>query len=93
MLSLEEHPFHMDQSTIGMTWAQVGQVDLFWTNIGVKVYGIRFLMERTIFVKYFMKKKGNFDLTKISVGVIFPTTLVEIYWPRVSCDKASISQY
>ena len=31
-----EGTWHMDQSTPEMTWAQVGQVDLFWTNIGGK---------------------------------------------------------
>ena len=27
----------MDQSTLEMTWAWVGQVDLFWTNIDGKL--------------------------------------------------------
>ena len=31
-----EGTWHMDQSTLEMTWAQVGQVDLFWTKIGGK---------------------------------------------------------
>ena len=31
-----EGTWPMDQSTLGMTWAWVGQVDLFWTNIGGK---------------------------------------------------------
>ena len=50
-------------------------------------------MKRTGLVRYFMQIKGNFDLTRISLVVIFPTTLVEIYWPSVSYDKARISQY
>ena len=31
-----EGTWPMDQSTLERTWAWVGQVDLFWTNIGKK---------------------------------------------------------
>ena len=31
-----EGTWPMEQSTLEKTWAQVGQVDLFWTNIGEK---------------------------------------------------------
>ena len=31
-----EGTWPMDQSTLKKTWAWVGQVDLFWTNIGGK---------------------------------------------------------
>ena len=61
-------------------------------KITVKVYGIGFLIERTGLVRYFMQIKGNFDLTVVSLGVVIPTTLMEIVWPRVSYDKARISQ-
>ena len=61
-------------------------------KITVKVYGIGFLIERTGLVRYFMQIKGNFDLTVVSLGVVIPTTLTEIVWPRVSYDKARISQ-
>ena len=48
----------MDQSTLEMTWAQEGYVDLFWTKIGgkylmlglkieIKVIGNGLLVERT----------------------------------------------
>ena len=53
-----EGTWHMDQSTLEMTWAQAGQVDLFWTKIGgkylmlglkieIKVIGNGLLVERT----------------------------------------------
>ena len=61
-------------------------------KITVKVYGIGFLIERTGLVRYFMQIKGNFDLTVVSLGVIIPTTLKEIVWPKCGCDKARISQ-
>ena len=94
----------MEQSTLGKTWAWVGQVDLFWTNIGekyltwgstitVKVYSIGFLVELVGLVRYYMQIKGNFDLTVISTGVTIPTTLREIDWPKASCDKASFSLF
>ena len=53
-------------------------------KITVKVYGIGFLIERTGLVRYFMQIKRNFDLTVVSLGVVIPTTLMEIVWPRVS---------
>ena len=31
-----EGTWPMEQSTLEKTWARVGQVDLFWTNIGKK---------------------------------------------------------
>ena len=31
-----EGTWPMEQSTLEKTWARVGQVDLFWTNIGGK---------------------------------------------------------
>ena len=31
-----EGTWPMEQSTLEKTWAWVGQVDLFWTNIGEK---------------------------------------------------------
>ena len=40
-----------------------------------------------------MQIKGNFDLTVVSLGVIIPTTLMEIVWPRVSYDNASFSLF
>ena len=40
-----------------------------------------------------MQIKGNFDLTVVSLGVIIPTTLKEIVWPRVSYDKANFSLF
>ena len=66
----------MDQSTLERTWAWVGQVDLFWTNIGrkqltwvltivAKVYGIGFLVELAGLVRYYMQINGNFDLTVV----------------------------
>ena len=61
-------------------------------KITVKVYGIGFLIERTGLVRYFMQIKGNFNLTVVSLGVVIPTTLMEIVWPRVSYDKSRISQ-
>ena len=91
----------MEQSTLEKTWAWVGQVHLFWTNIGekwgstitIKVNGIRFLVELVGLVRYYMQIKGNFDLTVISTGVTIPTTLREIGWPKASCDKASFSLF
>ena len=94
----------MEQSTLEKAWAWVGQVDLFWTNIGeeyltwgskitVKVYGIRFLVELVGLVLYYIQIKGNFDLTVIFTGVTIPTTLREIDWPMASCDKASFSLF
>ena len=94
----------MEQSTLERTCAQVGQVDLSWTNIGkknltwgfkitVKVYGIGFLVKLVGLVRYYMQIKGNFDLTVFSTGVTIPTTLREIDWPKASCDKASFSQF
>ena len=50
-------------------------------------------MERTGLMRYFMQIKGNFDLTVVSLVVIFPTTLMEIVWPRVSYNKASFSLF
>ena len=78
--------------------AQVGQVDLFWTNIGkklltwgfkitVKVYGIGFLVELVGLVRYYMQIKGNFDLTVFSTGVTIPTTLREI-GPRLVAPRS-----
>ena len=50
-------------------------------------------MELIGLVRYYTQIKGNFDLTMISTGVIIPTTLREIDWPRASCDKASFSLF
>ena len=50
-------------------------------------------MELIGLVRYYMQIKGNFDLTMISTGVIIPTTLREIDWPKASCDKASFSLF
>ena len=50
-------------------------------------------MERAGLVRYFMQIKGNFDLTVVSLEVIIPTTLREIGWPMVSCNKASFSLF
>ena len=97
-----EGTWPMGQSTLEKAWAWVGQVDLFWTNIGekqptwgftitAKVYGIGFLVELTRLVRYYMQIKGNFDLTVVSTGVAIPTTLREIDWPKASCAKASFS--
>ena len=94
----------MEQSTLEKTWSLVGQVDLFWTNIGekqltwgskitTKVYGIGFLVELVGLVRYYIQIKGNFDLTVVSTGVTTPTTLREIDWPKASCDKASFSLF
>ena len=94
----------MEQSTLGKTWAWVGQVDLFQTYIGekslawgstitAKVHGIGFLVELVGLVRYYMQIKGNFDLTVISTEVTIPTTLREIGWPKASCDKASFSLF
>ena len=55
------------------TWAWVGQVDLFLTNIGpemlqlgikieVKVIGDGFLEERAVMARFSVLLKGNFDL-------------------------------
>ena len=55
------------------TWAWVGQVDLFLTNIGpkmlqlgikirVKVLGDGFLEEMAVMARLLMLLKGNFDL-------------------------------
>ena len=55
------------------TWAWVGQVDLFLTNIGpkilqlgikiqVKVTGNRFLKERAVLAMFSVVLKGNFNL-------------------------------
>ena len=55
------------------TWAWVGQVDLFLTNIGpkilqlgikiqVKVTGNRFLEGRAVLTMFSVVLKGNFDL-------------------------------
>ena len=62
-------------------------------KITVKVYGIGFLVELVGLVRYYMQIKGNFDLTVFSTGVIIPTTLREIGWPKASCAKASFSQF
>ena len=40
-----------------------------------------------------MQINGNFDLTVVFTGVIIPTTLREIDWPKVSFAKASFSQF
>ena len=56
----------MEQSTLEKTWAQVGHVDLFQTNIGekyltwgstitAKVYGIKFPVELVGLVRYYMQ--------------------------------------
>ena len=50
-------------------------------------------MELAGLVRYYMQIKGNFDLTMFSTGVIIPTTLREIDWPKASCNKASFSQF
>ena len=39
-----------------------------------------------------MQIKGNFDLTVVSLGLIIPTLVKEIVWPKCSYDKASFSQ-
>ena len=57
------------------------------------VYGIRFLVKLVELVEYYIKIKGNFEILMISTGVIIPPTLVEIGWPKASCDKASFSQF
>ena len=99
-----EGTWTMEQSTLGKTWAWVGQVDIFWTNIGeeelawgstiiVKVYGIGFLVELVGLVRYYMQINGDFDLTVISTGVTITTTLREIGWPKASCAKASFSLF
>ena len=82
-----EGTWHMDQSTLEMTWAQVGQVDLFWTNIGgkklmlgpktgVKVNDNGLLVERTGLALVFMYYNGYFDQIRFPVGAISPTTLI-----------------
>ena len=40
-------------------------------------------MKRTGLVRYLIQIKGNFDLTVVSLVVIFPTTLIEIVWPEL----------
>ena len=98
-----EGTWHMDQSTLEMTWAQVGQVDLFWTKIGgkylmlglkieVKVIGNGLLVERTGLALITMLYNGYFDQIRFPSGVISPTTLTKIVWPKCSYDKARISQ-
>ena len=61
-------------------------------TIGIKVIGIGFLMERTRLAMILMHYKGDFDQTRFPVGAISPKTLREIAWPKVSCNKAEISQ-
>ena len=91
----------MDQSTLEMTWAQVGQVDLFRTKIGgkylmlglkikIKVIGNGLLVERTGSVLITMLYSEYFDQTRFPSGVISPTTLTKIVWPKCSynlCTK------
>ena len=50
-------------------------------------------MELVGLVRYYMKIKGDFDLTVVFTGVNIPTTLREIGWPKVSFAKASFSQF
>ena len=63
-------------------WAQVGQVDLLWTNIGakkptmgctieVKVLGILKLERKQCLVMDFMLSKGKIDLRSILTGTYF----------------------
>ena len=54
--------------------------------------GNKLLYERTDLVLELMHYKGYFDQTRFPVGAISPTTLREIVWPKVSCDKTEISQ-
>ena len=54
--------------------------------------GNELLYERTDLVLELMHYKGDFDQTRFPVGAISPTTLREIVWPKVSCDKTEISQ-
>ena len=94
-----EGTWHMDQSNLEMTWAQVGQVDLFWTKIGgkylmldlkieIKVIGNGLLVERTGYGPNY----NAFDQIRFPSGVISPTTLTKIVLPKCSYDKARISQ-
>ena len=62
-------------------------------TIGIKVIGIRFLIERTKLARILMPYKGDFNQTRFSVGAMLPTTLREIAWPKASCDKAEIIQF
>ena len=62
-------------------------------TIAAKVYGIEFLVELARLVRYYMQINGNFDLTVVFTGVIIPTTLREIGWPKASFAKASFSQF
>ena len=93
-----------EQSTLEKAWAWVGQVDLFWTNIGenlltwsskitIKGYGIKFLVGLVGLVLYYIQINGNFDLTMNFTGSTIPTTLREIDWPMASCNKASFSLF
>ena len=58
-------------------------------TIVAKVNGIGFLVELARLVRYYMQINGNFNLTVVFTGVIIPTTLREIGWPKVSFAKAS----
>ena len=50
-------------------------------------------MELARLVRYFIQINGNFDLTVIFTGIVIPTTLRIIGWPKVSFAKASFSQF
>ena len=58
-------------------------------KIEIKVIGNGLLVERTVIT---MLYNGYFDQIRFPSGVISPTTLTKIVWPKCSCDKARISQ-
>ena len=61
-------------------------------KIEIKVIGNGFLVERTDLALTTMLYNGYFDQRRFLSGVISPTTLTKIVWPKYSYDKARISQ-
>ena len=61
-------------------------------KIEIKVIGNLLLVERTGLALTTMLYNGYFDQRRFLSGVISPTTLTKIVWPKCSYDKARISQ-
>ena len=57
-------------------------------KIEIKVNGNGLLVERTGEALITMLYNGYFDQIRFPSGVIIPTTLTKIVWPKCSYDKA-----
>ena len=61
-------------------------------KIEIKVIGNRLLVERTGLALTTMLYNRYFNQRRFLSGVISPTTLTKIVWPKCSYNKARISQ-